>query len=135
MDAIIRTDEMKPLLSLVVVAFFMPPCVAADNVLTEKEKKDGWILLFDGKTQDGWMTSAEKPSKREVEDGSINPHKCGSYMMVHQKQWENFILACDFKISKTCNSGIFVRTSPLKPPPGFEAPARFMIELSPPKMP
>lgn len=116
-----RTDEMRPLLSLVVIALSIASTPAADNALTEKEKKDGWILLFDGKTQNGWMTSAEKPSKRDVEDGCINPHKCGDYMMVHQKQWENFILACDFKISKTCNSGIFVRTSPLKPRPGFDS--------------
>jgi hypothetical protein len=38
-------------------------------------------------------------------------------MMVHKERWENFILACDFKISKGCNSGIFVRTSSLKPRP------------------
>ncbi len=50
---------------------------AGDNELTDKEKEDGWILLFDGKTLDGWMTSAGKPSKTPVEDASINPHKSG----------------------------------------------------------
>ena len=25
-----------------------------DNELTDQEKKDGWILLFDGKTPEGW---------------------------------------------------------------------------------
>jgi hypothetical protein len=64
------------------------------------------------------MTSAQKPSKRPVEDGCINPHKSGHYMMVHEKVWENFSLALDFKMSKGCNSGIFVRTWPLKPRPG-----------------
>jgi hypothetical protein len=104
-----------PLAALTLLAGF---ALAADNRLTEKEKKEGWILLFDGKALDGWMTSSEKPSKRPVEEGSINPHRCGGYMMVHKKKWENFILACDFKIAKDCNSGIFVRTYSLKPRPG-----------------
>jgi hypothetical protein len=90
----------------------------ADNELTAKEKADGWILLFDGKTHEGWMTDKGTRSKTPVEHGAINPHKCGGYMMVHQKKWENYVLSLDFKITKGCNSGIFVRTSSLKPRPG-----------------
>jgi hypothetical protein len=91
---------------------------AADNELTPKEKADGWVLLFDGKSLDGWMTSGEKPSKTPVEGGAINPHRCGGYMMVHKQMWENYVLSLDFKISKKCNSGIFVRTSSLTPRKG-----------------
>jgi hypothetical protein len=91
---------------------------AADNALTAKEKADGWLLLFDGKTLDGWTTSSGKPSKTPVQDGAINPHKCGGYMMVQKERWENYVLSLDFKISKGCNSGIFVRTSSLTPRPG-----------------
>ncbi len=39
-------------------------------------------------------------------------------MMIHEKQWSDFVLTLDFKISKGCNSGIFVRTYPLEPRPG-----------------
>ena len=92
--------------------------MAADNELTTREKKDGWILLFDGKSLAGWMTSSEQPSLRPVEEGSINPHKAGGYMTIHEKQWSDFVLSLDFKISKGCNSGVFVRTYPLKPRPG-----------------
>ena len=91
---------------------------AADNELTAKEKAAGWVLLFDGKTLDGWMTSSRRPSKTPVDQGCINPHGCGGYMMVHEKEWGDFVLACDFKISKGCNSGVFVRTAPLTPRPG-----------------
>jgi hypothetical protein len=91
---------------------------AADNELTEKEKADGWILLFDGKSLDGWMTSSETPSKTGVEDGALNPHKCGGYMLVHKEPRDNFILSLDFKLSPKCNSGIFVRTYSLKPRQG-----------------
>jgi len=91
---------------------------AQDNQLTEQEKKAGWLLLFDGETLKGWMTSGQQPSKRPVEEHCINPHKCGHYMMIHEKEWDNFVLSLDFKISKDCNSGVFVRTFPLAPRPG-----------------
>jgi len=90
---------------------------AEDNALTEEQQQDGWILLFDGKTLDGWKTNDLKPSKTPVEDGCLNPHKCGGYMLIHEREWSNFVLAVDFKISKGCNSGIFFRVFPLTPPP------------------
>ncbi len=91
---------------------------AADNELTAREKADGWQLLFNGRTLDGWKTSDQKPGKTPVEDGSINPHGCGAYMMIHEKEWSNFVLSLDFIISPGCNSGIFLRTFPLTAPPG-----------------
>ena len=35
--------------------------VSADNVLTEQEKKEGWVLLFDGQSTKGWMSPKERP--------------------------------------------------------------------------
>jgi hypothetical protein len=96
-----------------------PPSLhAADNALTEQEKKDGWVLLFDGSTTKGWMTPKEKPlPASHVQEGSLNPHPC-DYMLTHEKVWDNFKLSLDFKISPGCNSGIFIRTFPLAPRPG-----------------
>lgn len=85
-----------------------------DNQLTKTERDAGWQLIFNGRNLDGWMTSDSKPSRRKVEDGAINPHRCGAYMMVHKRTWEDFHLRLDFKISPRCNSGIFFRTSTLK---------------------
>jgi hypothetical protein len=90
----------------------------ADNALTAADRKAGWMLLFDGKTLDGWQTSSGKASKVPVEHGCINPHASGGYMMIHQKMWSNFVLSLDFKITKGCNSGVFIRTYPLAPRPG-----------------
>jgi Domain of Unknown Function (DUF1080) len=109
---------MRTVLSLCTLLAVTGAARSADNELTPKEKSDGWLLLFDGKTLDGWMTSSQTPSKTPVEDGCINPHKAGGYMMVHKQMWENFVLSCDYKISKGCNSGIFIRTYSLKPRPG-----------------
>src|SRR4051794_26622452 len=95
---------------MLAAVLFAGPAPAADNELTAKEKQDGWLLLFDGQSLAGWVTSSNKPSKRPVDDGCINPHGCGGYMMIHEKQWGDFALSLDFKISKGCNSGVFVRT-------------------------
>ena len=89
-----------------------------DNVLTPDEKAAGWALLFDGRTLNGWTTEAGKPSRTPVEEGAINPHKTGGYMMIHKDDWSDFVLALDFKISKGCNSGVFIRTFPLTARPG-----------------
>lgn len=46
---------------LLLASLFIPPCTAraADNELSATEKADGWVLLFDGKTIDGWLDSRE----------------------------------------------------------------------------
>jgi hypothetical protein len=94
------------------------PLFGADNELTAAEQRAGWILLFDGRSHRGWMNSNGTAPRVPVQDGALNPHQAGHYMLVHTQQWENFVLALDFKISPRCNSGIFVRTSSLTPRPG-----------------
>ena len=91
---------MRLSLALFLLLVSMAPVFAEDNVLTEQEKKDSWILLFNGRNLDGWMTSSQKPSKAAGEDGCINPHGAGGCMMVHEKQWGDFTLSLDFKMSK-----------------------------------
>jgi hypothetical protein len=93
--------------ALFAVALLAAPA-AANNALTEKEKADGGVLLFGGRTLDGWMTSGGKPSRVPVEDGCINPHGCGGYMMVHKRQWED-----------ACSNGCINPSAGPAPPPGW----------------
>ena len=91
---------------------------AADNELTLAEEAEGWMLLFDGKTTDGWLDSKKQPvAATHVKDGTLNPHPC-NYMLIHKEVYDNFKLSLDFKISPKCNSGVFIRTFPLKPREG-----------------
>jgi arylsulfatase A-like enzyme len=89
-----------------------------DNTLTELESKLGWQLLFDGRTLNGWTTEKRQPSKTPVDQGAINPHKAGGYMMIHHTPVGDFVLSLDFQITPKCNSGVFIRTEPLTPRPG-----------------
>jgi hypothetical protein len=104
--------------ALFLLLFAASALSAADNELSDAERKAGWLLLFDGKTTAGWMNSDRTVPRTPVQDGALNPHKAGHYMLVHTQQWENFVLSLDFKISKGCNSGIFVHTFSLTPLPG-----------------
>jgi hypothetical protein len=92
--------------------------IPPENSLSEAERAAGWQLLFDGQSHAGWMNSDRSAPRTPVENRSLNPHKAGHYMLVHTQQWSNFRLSLDFRISKGCNSGIFVRTAPLDPRPG-----------------
>jgi hypothetical protein len=95
-----------------------PASELADNTLSRAEQEAGWLLLFDGKALDEWQTSSGKPSRVPVQDGAINPHQAGGYMMIHKRMWADFVLSVDFKITKGCNSGVFIRTYSLTPRPG-----------------
>jgi len=105
-------------LALTFLLAFSSAIFAADNQLTDQEIKDGWLLLFDGRHLDQWMNSDSTAPRKPAEDGCINPHGAGHYMVVHKQKWTNFVLSLDFKISEHCNSGVFIRTGTLTPRPG-----------------
>ena len=79
------------------------------NTLTSKEKKEGWILLFDGMTSKGWTTTGGQPvpSGWEVSNGCISTKKGekGGDIITFNK-YSNFDLSLDYKIEQACNSGV-----------------------------
>lgn len=85
-----------------------------NNELTEQEKKDGWTLLFDGKTSDGWhlYNKGKVASSWTVKDGVLacNTDTTGIEHgdLVSDKVYKNFDLKFEWKISKAGNSGVFV---------------------------
>lgn len=95
---------------------------AADNQLTEKEKEEGWILLFNGENYDGWICNNGKEVASQVVDGCMQPYQSGGYIVIHEKQFGDFVLKCDVKMPDPCNSGVFFRIEDPKNPvhTGFE---------------
>jgi len=85
-----------------------------DNTLTQKEIKDGWKLLFDGKTSAGWMNAKTKKfpeSGWNIKDGvlTFDPSIKGTNAggdIVSVDKFRNFELIVDFKYKLGGNSGI-----------------------------
>jgi Domain of Unknown Function (DUF1080) len=79
----------------------------------EKEFK----VIFDGNSGTGWILCDKKPlPKDHVQSDGLNPHGTGSYLVVHETQYGDFALDFDYKLTKGCNSGVFIRTSNLNDP-------------------
>jgi hypothetical protein len=113
-----------------VVAMFISVASAAQKVnkLTKKEKKEGWVLLFDGKKFDGWRqcNGTSMPANWVIEEDAMkvvigegkSPGQGANGDIVYgAKKFKNFELSIDWKASKMANSGIFfnVREVPGKP--------------------
>lgn len=91
------------------------------NILTDEEKAEGWILLFDGKSFEGWRGLSQEGIPEGhwiIEDGAIKkvPSKdvplqedgqplVGGDLITIQT-FENFELSLEWKISPAGNSGI-----------------------------
>ncbi len=93
------------LLLLSVTSVFAQP-----NTLTQKEKKEGWQLLFNGNSFDGWrlINHTDFPEKGwEVADNTISctGEKGGS--IITDETFGNFELTWEWKmLSKGANSGL-----------------------------
>jgi len=87
---------------------------APDNTLSEKEVAQGWKLLWDGKTSDGWRgaRSSSFPQKGwEIQDGELIIRKLEGRSVdrgdiITTKKFRNFELSVDFKITEGANGGI-----------------------------
>jgi hypothetical protein len=92
----------------------IPQVSFLDNTLTEREKSEGWKLLFDGKTSTGWMNARTKTfptSGWEIKEGILvmNPEtkkQGGGGDIVTVDKYRNFELIIDFKYTKGANGGI-----------------------------
>ena len=82
------------------------------NTLTEKEKADGWKLLFDGTSTKGWRGYKQKgvPAGWQAIDGAlVRVEKAGD--LITEEQFGDFELVFDWKVSHGGNSGVFYRAT------------------------
>ncbi len=106
-------------------AVLVVSCTPAQNSLTRAEKADGWELLFDGETLDGWhyyLGSAVDDGAWFVENGELTASGDGSESsgyIVTDKVYENFDLKWEWKISRGGNSGMIYH---VQETPAFSVP-------------
>ncbi len=105
---------MKSLVTFASLLAFAALTAAADlNTLTSAEQKDGWKLLFNGKSLDGWRTYKEGGKIGAgwiVEDGLLKKQAkiSGGDMMTVQTTsgTANWELSWEWRIAKNGNNGI-----------------------------
>lgn len=110
-------------LLLFVSVLISPPPISAQeraepNTLTQKERDNGWTLLFDGETTDGWRGYNKEsfPDKGwTVEDGRLIIREAGGEAnhtggdIVTVDTYDDFVLKLEWKVGKGGNSGVFYR--------------------------
>ncbi|MEX0685281.1 MAG: DUF1080 domain-containing protein [Balneolales bacterium] len=123
---ILNYRSLKSLLLLLFVGGLIASCQTGDertggngsmNTLTDAEKEDGWELIFDGQSTQGWrgyQQSSFPEGGWMVEDGTL---RCiGTGMgeaggqggdIIYDEKFMNFTLQLEWKISEGGNSGIF----------------------------
>jgi hypothetical protein len=104
---------MKTTLLKLLPALALPLFAAEPNTLSDQEKKDGFVLLFDGKTLDGWRNYKKEQvnPKWTVADGAITLLSKGAGDLITTKQFTDFELRLEFKIAPDGNSGVMWHVS------------------------
>jgi hypothetical protein len=107
----IKTSNIQP-------ASFSPGVYVVDfvpNHLTNYERQNGWKLLFDGKSSDGWRGAYKKtfPDKDwKVNNGTITVYESEGKEggeggdIVTTGEYKSFDLSFEFKLTPGANSGV-----------------------------
>ena len=100
-------------LALILTASFTLQVNAQDNQLTEKEKKQGWQLLFNGSNLSGWTSVGENTivnegwsvtPNGEIKLERVNGKRAGD--IITKDQYSEFELKLDYKVKHGANSGV-----------------------------
>jgi len=112
---------------LVVVSFLFTSCrqapkatetaELAPNTLSPEEIEEGFVLLFDGETTTGWRGYGKDhfPAAWVIVDGTLHIQGSGRGEagakdggdIIYDKEFQNFHLKLEWKVSEGGNSGIF----------------------------
>ncbi len=120
----IKTENLKPTKAEDIFVVNLIP-----NQLSKAEKKQGWKLLFDGKTSNGWKSvkSDEFPKKGwTVENGELTVLSSGGKEenrggdIITTEKFSAFDLQFEFKLKEAANSGIKYFTGNNGPSIGLE---------------
>ncbi len=115
-------------------------CASAQtNQLTPEEKSAGWILLFDGKSMNGWVDPRQYDPPGDawsIDDGCLKANRKPRYTedLFTKQTFRDFDLVFDWRISPAGNSGVKYRIQdhlfvlPTEPQEKFEASVQRSFE-------
>jgi hypothetical protein len=108
---------MKPIRALLAVVILCSVAFAADET---KEKEEGFAPIFNGNDFTGWVYGKVKTKEGEerdnkagqgyqIKDGVIYSTKADGGNLYTEKEYANFVLRFEFKLSENANNGIGIR--------------------------
>lgn len=118
----LQTILQKGSLMAFIFSFFLfANAYSQDNQLTAKEKKEGWQLLFDGKSMNQWRrpNSDSFPSTGWVMENGVLFISGGGQTggdIITKEQFDDFEFTTDFKLTEGANSGIKYSVHIFNPP-------------------
>lgn len=90
-----------------------------ESALSAKEKRDGWKLLFDGKSLDGWRGFGKPEAPKQgwsVEEGFLKLHpKSGRGDIITTETFTNFDFRWEWKLPARANNGVKYLASEKRP--------------------
>jgi hypothetical protein len=102
-DSVVRRLRHFPVaLSLVAVAMVSEIPVRAAQAVED----EGFVSLFDGKSLQGWIGAVES---HRVEDGAISVIPGAAGNLLTEKEYSNFVLRFEFRLSAGANNGLGIR--------------------------
>ena len=113
-----------------------PNMTTAINELSEKEKEEGWQLLFDGKSTKGWRGYNKDDFPNHgwtVENGTLMLKGSGAGEaggagdIIYDEKFKDFELSLEWKISEGGNSGIFYLAQELEDQPIWKSAPEMQI--------
>jgi hypothetical protein len=99
---------MRPGIGLIVLLAGIALAQERPNALTPKESSEGWMLLFDGKSLNGWEIRGASDWK--VEDGAMACSASGASWIGTDAMFADYVLRIQFRGTAKVNSGIFLRS-------------------------
>ena len=83
----------------------------ASGKADDAPNEEGFVPLFDGQSLDGWVVMG-KPQGWKIVDGVIHSDGAqGGEWLRSEKEYGDFILKAEWRVSKNGNSGVFIRST------------------------
>lgn len=94
----------------VLLALLSCATLAAEPLIDDKEKADGFVPLFNGKDLNGWKVYAGKPESWTAADGLLvcTGAKGGGWLGT-RRDYADFVLRLEYRLRPGGNSGVYLR--------------------------